>query len=171
MPSSFGLYRCNATGTTDRDSWFESGTGIALCPAFFYLLGDFYLTLRSLMSPGKSSPVIRTGLFLTGDQSHDGGRGEPSKTGAQSALFIVPPNSTSFRRGTGKFICHVKKYGAQSALLVVPPNSAALVRGTGDFVYRIIRTAKKKTPGGKCVFPRGDSPTVKGERSLPPSVK
>ena len=26
-----------------------------------------YLTRRTLMSPGKSSPVIRTGLFLTGD--------------------------------------------------------------------------------------------------------
>ena len=35
----------------------------------------FYLTLRSLVSPGKSSPVIRRGLFLTGDQSHDGGKG------------------------------------------------------------------------------------------------
>ena len=114
MPSSFGLYRCNATGTTDRDSWFESGTGIALCPAFFCLLGDFYLTLRSLMSPGKSSPVIRMGLFLTGDQSHDGGRGEPSKTGVHSTLLFVPLNCASLVCGTGKFICHVKKYGVQS---------------------------------------------------------
>ena len=66
------------------------------------------------MSPGKRSPVIKTGLFLTGDQSHDGGRGEPSKTAPQRGVSIVPPNSTSFRRGTGKFICHVKKYGVQS---------------------------------------------------------
>ena len=72
-----------------------------------------------------------------------GVRGEPSKTGVQSTLFIVPPNcaalvrgtgdfvspqrcvfivppdSTSFRRSTKRFICHAKRGGVQSALLLV----------------------------------------------------
>ena len=82
------------------------------------------------MSPGKSSPVIRTGLFLTGDQSQYGGKGESSKTGAQSALLLVPPNSAALVRGTGRF-CLTKDNGSGSARLLVPPNCAALVRGTG----------------------------------------
>lgn len=30
---------------------------------------------------------------------------------------------------------------------------------------------EKSAPCEKCVFPRGDSPAVRGERSLPPSVR
>ena len=59
-----------------------------------------------------------------------GVRGEPSKTGAQSALLFVPLYSTSFRCGTKGFVCHAKKDGVHSTLFIVPPNCAALVRGT-----------------------------------------
>jgi len=45
------------------------------------------LTLRSLVSPGKSSPVIRRGLFLTGDQSHDGGKGGAVKNSTPKGCF------------------------------------------------------------------------------------
>ena len=58
-----------------------TGQLLSLETGNFIKIFAFYLTLRSLVSPGKSSPVIRRGLFLTGDQSHDGGKGEPSKTG------------------------------------------------------------------------------------------
>ena len=52
-----------------------------------------------------------------------GVRGEPSKTGAQSALLFVPLYSTSFRCGTKGFVCHAKKYGVHSTILLVrlPP--------------------------------------------------
>ena len=33
------------------------------------------------------------------------------KYGVQSALLLVPPNSTSFRCGTEGFVCHAKRYG------------------------------------------------------------
>ena len=39
----------------------------------------------------------------------NGGKGEPSKTGAQSALLVVPPNCAALVRGTGGFICHILK--------------------------------------------------------------
>ena len=82
------------------------------------------------MSPGKSSPVIRKDLFLTGDQSQYGGKGEPSKTAPQRGVLLVPPNCAALVRGTGRF-CLTKDNGSGSSLLLVPPNCAALVRGTG----------------------------------------
>ncbi len=124
------------------------------------------MTLRSLMSPGKSSPVIRTGLFLTGDQSHDGGRGEPSKTGAQSALFIVPPNCAALVRGTRGFCLPDKSDGEalpgipiialglaargdfvspQRCVFIVSPNCAALVRGTGKFICHVKKYGVQST--------------------------
>jgi|GEM_PF-3535193 len=40
-----------------------------------------------------------------------GVRGSRQKQGVQSTLLLVPPNSTAFRRGTGRSICHAKRFG------------------------------------------------------------
>jgi|GEM_PF-1680649 len=89
------------------------------------------------MSPGKRSPVIRTGLFLTGDQSHDGGKGEPSKTAPQRGVLIVPLNCASLVCGTGVL------FHPRGVFIVLLPPSLKLWRdkqlrklvcGTGVFV-------------------------------------
>ena len=85
------------------------------------------------MSPGKRSPVIRTGLFLTGDQSQYGGKGEPSKTGVQSTLLLVPPNCAALVRGTGDFV------SPQRCVFIVPPDSTSFRRGTGGFICQRFR--------------------------------
>ena len=65
----------------------------------------FYLTLRSLVSPGKSSPVIRRGLFLTGDQSHDGGKGGAVKNrGCIAPLLVVRLSFASSLAARGDFV-------------------------------------------------------------------
>ena len=82
------------------------------------------------MSPGKSSPVIRTDLFLTGDQSRYGGKGEPSKTGVQSTLLLVPPNCAALVRGTGRF-CLTKDNGRGSASYLCRPTALCLFAARG----------------------------------------
>ena len=53
------------------------------------------------MSPGKLSPVIRRGLFLTGDQSHDGGKGGAVKNSTPEGCFYCAAqlNFVSSRHG------------------------------------------------------------------------
>ena len=48
--------------------------------------------------------------------------------GMQSALLLVPSNSTSFHRSTGDFV------SPQRCVFIVPPDSTAFRRGTGGFI-------------------------------------
>ena len=69
----------------------------------------------------------------------------PKGSGMQSTLLLVPPNTTAFRRGTGRSICHAKRFGAQSTLLLVPPNSTAFRRGTGRSICHAKRFGVQST--------------------------
>ena len=121
-----------------------TGQLLSLETGNFIKIFAFYLTLRSLVSPGKSSPVIRRGLFLTGDQAHDGGKGGAVKNRGAKRPFncAAQLNFVSSRHGK----IYLPRQKVWSVLVVRLPPSLKLWRDkqlrklacrTGGFVCHI----------------------------------